>query len=1364
MKKRILSALLALVMVLALLPATVFAAAVAETGKTSVRYYDKVQPNLLDESGQKIGPGWYYQFQMDVGNNRKETRYAKVDTGVVTGTSTSGTWYESADAALAKGQTSFTLLSDQTISGLNRNLTVDTNGHTLTIGTADMTKVTSLTVTDARYAADQKAGGIKGLRPGSVNWSINNDSNGTQSFTLTLRNGGKLGGSVTLINPANHTITMTDYAQISGSVTMSGNAATNANAQNVSLSNYSKITGAVKLTGNSSRVNVASSEMGALALKGTGTQLTVNGIISKVGAVTLNSDQSKTTGTNATVNISQGQVESITQTTDDLKSNIKITVGENGSVGAIVIVNGADITVNQGSTSAITLPSGTLTVNGPSARLGALTLNSTGNTTFKVAGTGNSIASVSADNGTSLKVDIAAEISNTFGNVTLTGYKGHGIKGGTYKGTAPTADALANSGNEALIYQATDGSSVTTFYTSAQLADGLYKQATSGGTLTIVGQTTGAQGTITFKRGSDVAGVLTYQGVTTIPMLPNKALGTPVATWTDTTNKNKTYNAGGSYDVPQGVSGTNFVLATQGASQVVTKINGLSTATGDDVNHNITASLNGNVITLSGAVEPIGGIASFQLNLLTDLVDDNQKQVIIPVWVNYNSVNKRTYFGNQTLDGGLTVNADGSRLTLFDGSTYYTLNGSGLRVMDENFKTDVDPAGAVKATYTGTGDAATKQYVANLIQGTLDGDTAASFDWSRSTAVKQAVNAVQAGITSSQVQNWRDQAQRKAWQNHYSGSPTKDQYTTDPVSSGYTQVWLVPYLNVTASKYNQNGTLTAALSVYYRVEVRDATNSGKPIEVQAGRALGTLGEEFGTGVVVKFSNELNSQINLNGNNAYMRQDDTYVYQNSSNGFTISHSGRSGLGTIVIDQTAPLVMLERSNGATNTTHVPAGAIAYYTTLQAAVNDTQPQPKNHEDRITVLNGYKASDSIDVTGLARTFYIKAEGNTTLTRASNNFTMTPDTTGSLWTVQLAKETATGTVAIYVTDVANGNASASIVRAKAGDTVTITTNPNSGYYTLGVSAVGSNNTSIAVSGSGNSWSFKVPDNVVSVTVTPNFGVGGGQVSINVNNATNGSATVSSGTNNVTQGSTITVYTVPRAGYRATGVSVYFNNGTSVNATNTGTNTWVFTVPAGATTATVTPSFTVETGLPFTDVGSNDFYLQYVNFVYKHGMMEGFGNKYTFNGNGNVTRAQIVLILYRLSGSPSVSGVTKFSDVPANQWYSAAVAWASNNNIVNGRSNSIFDPGTAVTRQELAAILYRYNNYRGLSNGNLSNLSQFTDRGYVQSYAKEAMQWAVGNGIISGTTNTTLSPNGTAIRYQAAAMLTRYCQNFLKMS
>lgn len=1358
MKKRILSALLALVMVLALLPATVFAAA-AETGKTSVRYYDKVQTNLKHEDGtSEVGPGWYYQFQYDLGSGKKETRYAPIGYGVVTGTSTSGTWYQDVDAALAKGQTSFTLLSNQTISNLNRNLTVDTNGNTLNISGADMTKVTSLTVTDARYAAAMKAG--RSADQGAVNWSINNDGTGTQSFTLTLRNGGKLSGSVTLTNPANHTITMTDYAEITSNVTMSGNAATNANAQNVSLSNHSTITGAVNLTGNSSRVNVASSEMGALRLMGTGTQLKVDGIISKVGPVALNSAQSKTTGTNATVNISQGHVESITQTTNNLKSNIKITVGENGSAGDIRIENGADITVNQGSTGAIILPSGTLTVNGPSARLGALTLNGTGNTTFKVAGTGNSITSVNASNGTSLKVDIAAEISNTFGAVSLDGYKGHGIKGGTYTSTAPTADALANSGNEALIYQATDSSKVTTFYTSAQLADGLYKQATKGGTLTIVGQatTSSPSGVITFMRGTNKAGELNYYGVTTIPMLPNKALGTPVATWTDTTNKNKTYNAGGSYDVPQG--GGNVTLSTQGASQVVTKINGLNTATGTGANHNITASLNGNVITLSGAVEPIGGIATFQLNLLTDLVNENQQQVIIPVWVNYNSVNKRTYFGNQTLDGGLTVNADGSRLTLFDGSTYYTLNGSGLRVKDENFDTQVADFGEVKATYTGTGDAATKQYVANLIQG-----TGSSFNWKNSTAVKQAVNAVQAGITSSQVQNWRDQAQRKAWQNHYSGSPTKDQYTTDSVSSGYTQVWLVPYLNVTASKYNQNGTLTAALSVYYRVEVRD-TNGGKPIEVQAGRALGTLGEEFGTGVVVKFSDELDKVLTSNGaNNAYMRQDDTYVYKNGTgNAFTISHSGRTGLGTIVIDQTAPLVMLERSRGATNTTHVPAGAIAYYTTLQAAVNDTQPQPKDHVDRITVLNGYKASDSIDVTGLARTFYIKAEGNTTLTRASNNFTMTPDTTGSLWTVQLAKETATGTVAIYVTDVANGNASASIVRAKAGDTVTITTNPNSGYYTLGVSAVGSNNTSIAVSGSGNSWSFKVPDNVVSVTVTPNFGVGGGQVSINVNNATNGSATVSSGTNNVTQGSTITVYTVPRAGYRATGVSVYFNNGTSVNATNTGTNTWVFTVPAGATTATVTPSFTVETGLPFTDVGSNDFYLQYVNFVYKHGMMEGFGNKYTFNGNGNVTRAQIVLILYRLSGSPSVSGVTKFSDVPANQWYSAAVAWASNNNIVNGRSNSIFDPGTAVTRQELAAILYRYNNYRGLSNGNLSNLSQFTDRGYVQSYAKEAMQWAVGNGIISGTTNTTLSPNGTAIRYQAAAMLTRYCQNFLKMS
>ena len=1355
MKKRILSALLALVMVLALLPATAFAATSAESGRTSVRYYDKIQPTLLDAGGAPIGPGWYYQFQMDVGSNRKETRYAQVNSGVITGTSTSGTWYESAQAALDKGQASFTLLGNESISGLSRNLTVDTNGHTLTIGIADMTKVTSLIVEDSQYAAAMKAG--RSADQGAVNWNIVNSGTGTQTFTLTLRDGGQLSGGVQLTNYANHTISMKDYAKLYGSVEMSGNATTHANAQNVTLDNHSEITGTVTLTGNSTRVSVTSSEMGALNLNGTGTQLAVNGIISEVGAVTLSSGQLKDTGTNATVNISQGTVASITQQAGEpLKSAVKITVGENGTVtGATIIGNSADIVVNRGKMGSVTLPTGSLTVNGPSASLGALNLNDGGNTTFKVTGSGNAIGSVSATNGASLKVDITAEPTNTFGAVTLTGYKGHGIKGGTYTGTAPTADALANSGNDALIYQCVGGGS-TTFYTSAQLADGLYKQATTSGTLTIVGQTAGSTpaGTITFMRGTNTAGVLNYYGVTTIARLPDKALGTPVATWTD--KSNRTYNAGSSYDVPQ--SGGNVTLTTQGASQVVTKINGVKAS---GVNGNITVSLNGNVITLSGAVNPIGGIASFELKLLTDLVDDNQRQVEIPVWVNYDSVNGRTYFGNQydTLTGGLTVNADGSRLTLFDGSTYYTLNGSGLRVMDENFTTTVDTDGKVKATYTGQGDASTKQYVADLIEN--DGS---SFNWSNSTAVKQAVNAVQAGITSSQIQNWRDQAQRKAWQNTYAGSPTKDKYTTDEASKYYTEVVLVPYLNVTASNFNQNGTLTAALSVYYRVEVHSTNPGQNPIEVQAGRAMSNLGEELGTGVVVKFGSKLNNVI---GNNAYMSQDDTYVYKmNGSSAFTISHSGRSGLGTIVINQTAPLVALTRSAGAPNgTDRIAGGATAYYNSLQAAVNDTLPQPEKAEDIITVMNGYKASDSIDVTGLARIFKINTQGNTTITRASNNFTMMPDKTGNLWTVQLSREVNTGTVAIYVRDVPNGNASASVTRAKAGDTVTITTRPNGSYYTLGVSAGGSNNVNISVSGSGTSWSFKVPDNVSSVTVTPSFGNGSGQAVVNVNSVANGTATVS-GSGVVAPGSTVTVYTVPNAGYRATGVSVYFSNGTSVNATNTGANTWTFTVPAGATTVSITPSFAVSgtTGVPFTDVPANNFYMQYVNFVYKHGMMQGDGSSYIFNGNGNVTRAQLVLILYRLSGSPAVSSYSGFKDVPANAWYSQAVAWASANKIVSGRPGNVFDPGTAVTRQEFATILYNYNNFRGLGAGNTSNLSQFTDRGYVQSYALNAMQWAVGNGIISGTSNTTLSPNGTAIRFQAAAMLTRYCQTFLKMS
>lgn len=138
-------------------------------------------------------------------------------------------------------------------------------------------------------------------------------------------------------------------------------------------------------------------------------------------------------------------------------------------------------------------------------------------------------------------------------------------------------------------------------------------------------------------------------------------------------------------------------------------------------------------------------------------------------------------------------------------------------------------------------------------------------------------------------------------------------------------------------------------------------------------------------------------------------------------------------------------------------------------------------------------------------------------------------------------------------------------------------------------------------------------------------------------------------------------------------------------------------------------------------------------------------------------------ILYRLSGSPTASSYSSFQDVPAGEYYAPAITWAASNAIVNGRNSTTFAPNDAITRQELAAILYRYTSFRGLTNNKLTSLSGYTDQGQVDDYASIPMQWCVGNGIINGTSNTTLTPRGTAQRYQAAIMLMRYCQSFLGM-
>lgn len=188
---------------------------------------------------------------------------------------------------------------------------------------------------------------------------------------------------------------------------------------------------------------------------------------------------------------------------------------------------------------------------------------------------------------------------------------------------------------------------------------------------------------------------------------------------------------------------------------------------------------------------------------------------------------------------------------------------------------------------------------------------------------------------------------------------------------------------------------------------------------------------------------------------------------------------------------------------------------------------------------------------------------------------------------------------------------------------------------------------------------------------------------------------------------------------------------------------------------------TPVSSLPFGDVKSGDWFYNDVKYVYEKGMMAGTAAD-VFAPNATTTRAMIVTILYRLEGSPAVTGTNAFVDVPAGQWYTDAVNWAAANQIVKGTSATTFAPNDSITREQMAAILYRYAQYKGYDVTKKADLSGYSDNSQVSAYAKDALAWANAAKLINGVTNTTLAPQGNATRAQVSAILHRFCDGVVK--
>ena len=180
---------------------------------------------------------------------------------------------------------------------------------------------------------------------------------------------------------------------------------------------------------------------------------------------------------------------------------------------------------------------------------------------------------------------------------------------------------------------------------------------------------------------------------------------------------------------------------------------------------------------------------------------------------------------------------------------------------------------------------------------------------------------------------------------------------------------------------------------------------------------------------------------------------------------------------------------------------------------------------------------------------------------------------------------------------------------------------------------------------------------------------------------------------------------------------------------------------------------------PFTDVSEKDWFYGDVMFVYENGLMLGT-SKTLFSPHGTTTRGMMATILWRMEGSPAPKGKNSFTDVEAGKWYADAITWTAENGIFAGYGKDKFGPDDPITREQLAAIFYRYADYKGYDLTVKGNLDKFRDADKITDYAKTAMQWAVGSGLVKGKSGNLLDPQGTATRAEIAAMLHRFIEKY----
>ena len=1423
MKKRLLSAALALAMVLTLLPMSVFAATYNGPNPTPASSATGVTPDANNPVGKSFTQQTNDSFENGVTKRAGKWYWSapavsdvitvyEADTGFLVGNA----WYPSEAEYIRKNPSattfpsSFTLLSPLDLSSITlkkpTSLNVDVNGCALTLpdldtcGTDDQSPMTSITITDKLHP--NRSGSVSGLTSNRTLYSPKRTSGVTLTATnvdVNVINLAGRGNNVTLNNCASTGITLNGQ-----SIDSAGK--TSYTGQTLKTNDKTHVSGSITVTGDSSTVNLQDTVGGAaVSLESNGGSLTVGGY-STIGAVTVKNNQkplAATDGNIPTVTVNGGTVAGIDTTDSVTKASSSITVNRTNNdiniSGEIKTTKGT-VGVTNANTKAITVGAGSLTISGDKMTIGGdVTLGATDATTLSISATNSTFAGVKAAAGKGNNLTISqwpTGRNNYYGTLDLQNYKGKGVKGGTFSGTTATSlgkfaniDWVDNANLQFIVSIKTNApaADAVALYGRDELTEAISSIAATTPAnprtddIILLGQNEDSTAYIQLNFGGNPWAYLKYNSTTGIK-LPTRINNTGIAKWIvknglSGTDTGSSFTSGVTENVP--FVATGVVLDSTNTSAEVTKITGVSgTSNGTVDNSDVRVTLSNNTINVSGAiVAAAGGIASINVNLVTDVVGTNGQVVQIPnVIIDYDVNTKKVSFNSiqpSLAAYGIIVQDGALVLNRGTGAKYTVTANLAVSASELNLAPSAGLSVTVGGKLSGWSNEAKQKMLIDPIQ------TNGTFTYTGNKAMLEAINAAQATITNNNsVSGWINNAKETIWRNGFTspdGSTLtipkhsgnfKDAMTgTAAAQQAYKDIndvfqaaYIVPYLVVNVTDYNaQSGTLTATLTPYYRVDVSTSGsyNAQKAYTVQAGRTLGALTGDMSSPIKVKLG--LTSTA---FNNAYAHQDDTYVYQDSAGGqeYSFYHAGKTGLGTIEINNTDGLISITSNVAARGTTY-PSTPNYKYTSLQAAVDDTVPgvtQPNTTTgaqvtetmDTITVDGNYKGSCDFTMTGYARKIKVVALGDLPIKCTSQNVDV-QNPSGYTYIFQLKRDTAPTGGNITIASATGGTASVSANPAAAGQTVTITLNPATGYTSSGVSVRTSSGQTVSVSGSGNRYTFTMPSG--AVTVTPSFTR---QQAVNptvsVSNSGTGTAVTSAGTSQVQPGTTVTVTTSPAANQRTMGLNV-----TGATAIRTGANTFTFVVPSGYTNVVVTPRFDRDNGTMFDDVWSYDYFSDAVAWASTRGITNGDGSIYHFGTGKSCTRQDMVTFLWRNAGSPVVSGVRNpFWDVQPSAYYYNAVMWAVSKGITNGVTATQFGVDQPVSRAQAVTFLYR-----AAGSPTASTNSGFYDVSSREYYAK-AVSWAVAKGITNGDgSSVKFSPNSACLREQIVAFMYRDTNN-----